>query len=158
MRREPLRIPLHGFVQVASASPSHHLWLLARMRLADLGSSTIAVSLLLGANCFASPGSCPTCDGYSLKGTSAAPPSIGAVPQVPGVPAVRLRPEHTRPVLQVPLFPVPQQGCPEAPQVVQESPLVASTQLSGEVQAVTPPSRTGPPVVAQQSCPFPPHV
>jgi hypothetical protein len=86
-----------------------------------------------------------------------APPSTAVAPQAPGVPLARLRPEHTRPPVQVPLFPVPQQDCPEAPQVEQVFPAVASTQLSVEVQAVTPPSMAGPPATAQQSCPAPPH-
>jgi hypothetical protein len=72
------------------------------------------------------------------------------------VPLARLRPEQVSPELQVPVLPVPQQDSPEAPQVLHWLPPEASTHSRDELQAGTPPSRTGPPV-PQQSWPEPPH-
>ena len=76
-----------------------------------------------------------------------------------------MRPEQPKPVLQVPLFPVPQHGCPSAPQVPHWFPAVAIMQDSAVMQAVTvaPPSAPpsvppGPPPVGQQGCPAPPQV
>lgn len=94
----------------------------------------------------------PSCC-YSLKGTSREPPSTGlGVPQVPGVPLVRLRPEQASPVVHVPVPPVPQHDCPEPPQVAQTLPEAASTHSCGDVHAVTPLSAApGPPPVGQQS-------
>jgi hypothetical protein len=82
----------------------------------------------------------------------ALPPSIaGRTPQVPGVPLARLRPAQTSPVEQVPLPPMPQQGWLSAPQVAHWLAVAASTHSCGDVQALAPPSRTGPPVVWQQT-------
>jgi hypothetical protein len=70
---------------------------------------------------------------------------------------VRLRPEHDSPVEQEPLLPVPQQGCPSAPQAAHLLAVGARTHSCGAVHAVTPPSTRGPPVVAQQTWSGPPH-
>ena len=96
---------------------------------------------------------------YSLKGTSHEPPSTGlGVPQVPGVPLVRMRAEQASPVLQVPLPPVPQHGWLAAPQVAQTLPEAASVHSCGAAHAVTPLSAApGPPPVGQQSWSVPPH-
>jgi hypothetical protein len=68
---------------------------------------------------------------YSPMGASLSlgpPPStVARGPQVPGVPFVRLRPEQTCPVTEQEPLPVPQQGCPSAPQVPHLSPPEART-------------------------------
>jgi hypothetical protein len=48
--------------------------------------------------------------------------------QVPGVPADAVRPEQAKPVLQVPLLPVPQHDCPDPPQVAHTLPLADNMQ------------------------------
>ena len=67
---------------------------------------------------------------------------------MPAVPWVVSRPEHPRPVLQVPPA-VPQHDCPDSPQVEHTLPDAFTTQETPEaLQAVTPP---------QQGCPSAPH-
>jgi len=70
-------------------------------------------------------------------------------PHVPAVLVVVSRPEHTNPLAQVPLLPVPQHDCAEPPHVVQMLPDDFSTQ-EPEVHGVVPPP-------VQQSCPSPPQ-
>jgi len=71
-------------------------------------------------------------------------------PQVehcPGIPLAAVRPVHANPVLQVPLLPTPQHGCPDAPQTAQ------ALSPSPEVQA--PWVQVFP---AQQTWASPPHM
>jgi hypothetical protein len=42
------------------------------------------------------------------------PPQVA---HMPGAPLALFRPAHASPLLQVPLLPVPQQGCPGPPQL-----------------------------------------
>jgi len=78
-------------------------------------------------------------------------PSAPHALQVPGVPDDAVRPEQAKPALQVPLLPVPQQDCPEPPQVPHRSPL-AETKHESPVSHVPPPPPPG-----QQDWPEAPH-
>lgn len=85
------------------------------------------------------------------------PSTTGCGLQVPGVLSARSRPEQVSPAEQSPLRPVPQQGCPSAPQAAHTFAVGARMHSWGSVQAATPPSTRAPPVVGQQSWSKPPH-
>jgi len=70
-------------------------------------------------------------------------PSAPHAPQVPGVPDEAVRPEQARPVLQVPVLPVPQQDCPEPPQVPHTLPLAESRHERSLSHDPPPPNRPG---------------
>jgi len=95
-------------------------------------------------------------------GRSGAPASTGGggAVQVPGTPPAFILPVQVSPspAVQVPLFPVPQQGWPAAPQAPHWVPVAERMQASAAVQAVggAPPSGTAT-LVGQQSWPAPPQ-
>jgi hypothetical protein len=76
---------------------------------------------------------------------------------VPGVPAAAFRPAQTRPVLQVPLLPEPQQGFPEAPhsELAAQTPPLAESMHENPWSQVLPPPMPPPP--GQHALPAPPH-
>ena len=97
----------------------------------------------------------PLWQGFALR--QQAWPAAPHATHMPGVPLVELRPMQVNPVpVQVPKAPLPQQGCPSAPQVPHWAPDVLSKHPIEPVQAVTPPS-VCPKVVVQQASPAPPQ-
>lgn len=85
-------------------------------------------------------------------------PSAPHALQVPAVPWATARPLQAKPVLQVPLLPVPQHGCPEPPHEEEEKqtlPVAESVHESPLSQVLPPPK---PPAPGQQGWPEPPQV
>jgi len=58
---------------------------------------------------------------HGVAPTQQACPSAPQGPQVPVVPCAAFRPEQAKPASQVPVLPVPQQACPEPPQVAEQT-------------------------------------
>jgi hypothetical protein len=80
-------------------------------------------------------------------------PSAPQAVQVPAVPLARALPVQANPVaVQVPLFPVPQQGCPDPPQAPHMLPPAET--MHCRLLSQEPPL---PPPPGQQGWPAPPH-
>ena len=91
---------------------------------------------------------------HGVRPPQQACPSPPHGPHVPGVPCAAFRPEHARPVLQVPVFPAPQQVSPDPPQVDEHTlPPAASMHDNPVLHALAPPP--GPPKPGQQVCACP---
>jgi Wiskott-Aldrich syndrome protein len=84
-------------------------------------------------------------------------PSPPQAPHLPAFPVAESRPEQAKPVLQVPVLPVPQQAWPSAPQVEHTLPVDETMQDSPVSHVLPPPPGPPPPPPGQQAWPAPPH-